>query len=196
MQAFTEMSRDELLNESRLIYKQLQKEMRRIGRTSKPLLKDAYDSFQEFKKEHLLRQFSKYDTKDLKNVYRDLKYISQLKTATKEGAIEAIQTFGDTKKFLDSLSKKSQQEFWDIYGKAYKNLMPTMIDRYKYELFEIVSNEMTLGQKFDDIYTKIEEAFKKSYNPNESESEQGERFRENLEILFSDEFDKLYGEYF
>lgn len=195
MIAKTEKSRDELLKESRLFYQKLNREMRAIERTKEPLLLDAYKRFQEFKRKDRYNDFSKYSDERLKNVYRDLDYILSLKSATKEGAVESAKTYGKTREFLNSLSKQKQEEFWDMYSRAYKNLMPSMIDRYKYDVFNTLSSEMLLGQNPEDIFDKIKGAFDEAYEEGVNESERGDLFAEKLELLFSESFDELFDKY-
>lgn len=195
LKAFTEKSRDELLKESRLLYQQLNREFRLIEKEKTPVLKDAYNRFHQFKKDFKYADFSKYSDKMVKDLYRDLKYIQGLKSSTLEGAKESVETFGDTKKFLESLSQEKQKQFWDIYNRAYKNLSPTLIERFKYDVFGVVSNEMLLGQNIDDIFEKIQEAFDNAYEEGYTEVEQGELFAENLELLFSDSFENLFDKY-
>ena len=191
----TEKSRDELLKESRLLYQKLNRQIKAIDKSQKPLLRDATNRFKEFKKDFKYNDLSKYSDTMLKNAYRDLKYIDDLKSSTLEGAEEATRTFGTTKQFLDTLSQTKQKEFWDIYEKAYKNLMPSLVDKYKYEMFGILTNEMMLGQDTEEIFSKIQEAFDTAYEIGGSEEEKGELFAENLKLLFSDSFDELFDQY-
>lgn len=170
--------------------------MKDISKSKEPLLRDAYNRFEQFKKDFKYNQFSKYSDEMVKTIFRDLKYIESLKTSTLEGAREATKTYGDTKRFLDSLSEEKQKQFWDIYNRAYKNLSPTLIERFKYDVFGVVTNEMLLGQDVEEIFEKIVEAFDRAYELGESEEEQGELFAENLELLFSDSFEDIWDEYF
>lgn len=195
MIAKTEKSRDELLKESRLFYQKLNREMKAIERTSEPLLRDAYERFKDFKRNVRYNDFSKYSDERVKDIYRDLDYILSLKSATKEGAVESVKTYGKTRDFLTSLSKQKQEEFWDIYSRAYKNLMPSMIDRYKYDVFNILSSEMLLGQNPEDIFDKIKEAFDEAYEEGVDEGERGNLFADKLELLYSESFDNLFDKY-
>lgn len=195
MKAKTERSRDELLKESRLFYQKLNREMKAIERTSEPLLRDAYERFQDFKRKVRYNDFSRYSDERVKDIYRDLNYILSLKSATKEGAVESAKTYGKTREFLNSLSKQKQETFWDMYSRAYKNLMPSMIDRYKYDVFNVLSNEMLLGQDPEDIFERIKEAFDKAYEEGVDEGERGDIFAKKLELLFSESFDELFDQY-
>ena len=195
MKAKTEKSRDELLKESRLFYQKLNREMKAIERTSEPLLRDAYERFQDFKRKVRYNDFSRYSDERVKDIYRDLNYILSLKSATKEGAVESAKTYGKTREFLNSLSKQKQETFWDMYSRAYKNLMPSMIDRYKYDVFNVLSNEMLLGQDPEDIFDRIKEAFDKAYEEGVDEGERGDIFAKKLELLFSESFDEFFDQY-
>lgn len=203
MIAQTEKSRDELLKESRLLYQKINKEMKRIKKAKEPLLEDALNRFNKFRKEFKYNSFSKYSDDLVKDLYRDLKNISSLKSSTLEGAIESAKTFGKTRDILDSLSEESQGDFWRLYNKLYKNLEPKTIERYKYELFDVVSAEMLLGQDLEDTYEKIKNIFDKTYgltddeeSANLTEAEKGERFAEQLKIQFSDDFENLFYGYY
>ena len=196
MKALTDKSRDELLKESRLLYQELNREFKQIEKSKTPLLKDAYSRFKQFKKDVRYNDLSKYSDKMIKDIYRDLKYIKSLKSSTLEGAEESARTFGVTKNFLESLSENKRQQFWDMYSRAYSNLRPDLVEKYKYEVFDVLTNEMVLGQDPEEIYAKIEEAFKRANELGESEEEMGELFAENLNLLFSEEFDDFFDEYF
>ena len=184
-----------MLKESRLFYQKLNREMKAIERTSEPLLRDAYERFQDFKRKVRYNDFSRYSDERVKDIYRDLNYILSLKSATKEGAVESAKTYGKTREFLNSLSKQKQETFWDMYSRAYKNLMPSMIDRYKYDVFNVLSNEMLLGQDPEDIFERIKEAFDKAYEEGVDEGERGDIFAKKLELLFSESFDELFDQY-
>lgn len=195
MKALSEKSRDELLKESRLLYQKLNREARAISKSKQPLLRDAYNRFQQLKEDIDYNQLSNYSDLMVKNIYRDLKYIESLKSSTLEGAIEAAQTFGDTKRFLDSLSPQKREEFWGIYNRAYKNLRPDLIERFRYNIFGVLTNEMVLGQDSEEIFAQIKEAFDEAYESGKSEEEQGEIFAEKLELLFSDAFEEIFDLY-
>ena len=167
--------------------------MKLIDKSKQPLLKDASNRFKEFKKDFKYNDLSKYSDEMVRNIYRDLTHINSLKSSTLEGALRSAETFGTTKKFLESLSEEKQKQFWDIYDKAYKNLLPSLVDKYKYEVFDVLTNEMMLGQNPEDVFEKIQEAFDRAYEIGGNEEEQGELFAENLNLLFSDEFDDLWG---
>ena len=195
MKALTEKSRDQILKESRLLYRKLKRQIDAIDKSKSPLLRDASNRFKEFKKDFKYNDLSKYSDNLLKDAYRDLKYIDSLKSSTLEGAEESLRLYGHTKETLEQLSPQKKQEFWDLYEKAYKNLMPSLVDKYKYEMFGVISNEMMLGQNPEDVFEKIKEAFDDAYESGFSEEEKGELFAENLKLLFSDSFDELFDQY-
>lgn len=170
--------------------------MKEIGKSKTPLLRDAYNRFQEFKKDFRYNDFSKYDDKMVREIHRDLNYIDNLKTSTLKGAEKATQTFGKTKEILTSLSEGKQKEFWDTFNKAYKDLAPAVIERFKYDVFDVITNSMLLGENQDDIFEKLQEALDLANQYGETEEEKDELFAENLELLFSDSMEELFDEYF
>ena len=68
MKALSEKSRDELLKESRLLYQKLNRETSAISKSKEPLLRDAYNRFEQFKKDFHYNQFSKYSDEMVKNI--------------------------------------------------------------------------------------------------------------------------------
>lgn len=170
--------------------------MKEIGKSKQPLLRDAYNRFQEFKKDFHYKDFNKYSDKMVKEIHRDLNYIDNLKSSTLEGATKGAETFGRTKETLSSLSQEKQKEFWDTFNKAYKDLAPAIIERFKYDVFDVITNEMLMGETQDDIFEKLQEALDLANKYGENEVEKGELFAENLELLFSDSMEDLFDEYF
>lgn len=185
-------SRDELLKESRLLYKKLNAQMKEISKSKEPLLLDAYNRFKDFKKDFKYNDFSKYTDNLVRDMHRDLNYIDSLKSSSLEGAKESAKTFGETKKILESMSKEKQADFWSTYDKAYKELMPTLTEKFKYDIFNVITNEMLLGQTTEDILEKLQESLDRAYEIGETEEEIDELFAENLELLFSEDYDDLF----
>lgn len=168
--------------------------MRDIGKSKEPLLRDAYNRFQKFKKDFRYQDFSKYTDTMVKEIHRDLNYIDNLKTSTLEGAIRASQTFGRTRDILSSFSQEKQQEFWKIFNEAYGKLAPELIERVKYEVFNVVTTEMLLGQDMSTIVEELRELLEKDSDNDDGERDDGE-FAENLRVFQSEQFEKLLDRY-
>lgn len=189
------MERTELLREVRSLYQNLNAQMKLIAKSTEPALNDAYRHFQRLRKEFRYNDLSKYDTQVIKDIHRDLNYISGLKSSTLEGAIEGEKNFGEIKIFLNGLSETKRKEFFDIYDKLYNFTKADIVEKYKYDVFRAAKNEMLLGQTSDDIFELLLEKYNLAYEAGRTEEEQGEEFGAYLEVLYSNSFDELFDEY-
>lgn len=188
-------SRDELLKESRLLYKKLNAQMKEISKSKEPLLLDAYNRFKDFKKDFKYNDFSKYTENLVRDIHRDLNYIDSLKSSSLEGAEESYKTFGKTKEFLESLSKDKQNEFWETFEKIYKTTVPQKIYQYRYEVFDVVRNEMLLGQEPSDILHNLEKIIDDTLSPNKTEEEIDAELEEKLQLYSSELFEEIFDQH-
>lgn len=131
-----QMKREELLKENRRLIKNLRARFeRQMGvELSAPIY--AKGKFNELL-QATPRDIRQLNDTELRNLYRDLTYISGLKTATKRGAERAEEEFEPIREFLAPLSKEMQSEWWSIFGKLYEDLGQQMAEKFKYELLNV-----------------------------------------------------------
>lgn len=98
-----------------------------------------------------------YTDKEVLAMYRDLEYIKQLKTATVEGAMEAMDNFGEIASYLSSKSEAEREHFWEIYDKVYESVK----DRFKYEAMQLVADMQESGRTTEEIIKTISEPAEK-----------------------------------
>lgn len=87
-----------------------------------------------------LRTLSK---KQLTTLYRDLKYIDELKTSTVKGMQKALDRWESIKQKLSWMSEKDRKLVWDAFS-TYLDRNPTA-DRFKYEVLETIADYSLWG---------------------------------------------------
>lgn len=158
---------------SRLTDKELRREIYSLRRTLKEDIKavreaskldptiprDAVKQYREIDKYMKANPVSKMGLKELKSTYRQLGYIRELKSSTLEGAEKTADTFYPIKEFLDTLSPKLRDTFWDYYGKAYKE--NPFLENFKYEIMETAKDIMISGEELtsDNFAITLEKMF-------------------------------------
>lgn len=153
------------------------------------LEKSASTDFKKFLKEY--KNIGK-DTseKELRNAYRDLKYIDQLKTSTVKGAKEAFENFADVSEMLKALSNTQQDKFWNIYKRFYET-SGGMAERFKYEVFEAIIDAQYSGMDADEFSENLNKIFDQVYG----EAKGAGGTDAELELLFAEKLADLFNSY-
>jgi len=135
------------------------------------------------------KSLSDMTEKELNTLYRDLKYIDNLKSSTVKGAIDVGRNFEPIKQDLDTLSESTKKKFWEIYEKFYERTAGTA-EAYKYIVFEQNIDEIFSGNTdVDDIVHKLIEAYDKSLMETGGDDENAMRIR------FSSNLEDIFGKY-
>lgn len=128
----------------------------------KIIARSALEHFKEAEKTMRKTAVRDMDTKQLRNMYRDLKYIAGLKSSTLEGATITASRYDPFAKTMESLSEDMRNLVWDVYSKLYAE-RGTGLERYKYEIFESgLTQEITpanaeqLAQTLSDLLKETE----------------------------------------
>lgn len=106
-------------------------------------------------------QLSKISTTELRDLYRDLRYINAMKTATVKGAEKARKEYEPIREQLETLSAQKQGDVWRLYQKLYEQ-NPT-IDKFKYLILSVITDEIMQGTSGEVIYENISELYDEAY---------------------------------
>lgn len=128
-----------------------------------------------------------FTEQEIVDLYRDLKYVTGLKTATLEGAKQSLENFEPINVYLSALEEEEQETFWNIYDKIYEDLQ----SKYKYEIMETISALQTA----DMSPQQIEKRIKKAYT-DILEGKRGKDISdEQLELRFTRKLERLREKY-
>lgn len=182
----------ELKRQLKTLLEDLQTNIAEIGKHTDSASQYAVNKYKEIEKILPKNVLKMRDLKKIKSLYRDVKYISQLKTANLQGAEESYNLFEPVKQRLNLFSKDQvKSEFWDKFDQLYSET--PMFEQYKYEVFDIISESMVKGVPTDKILNDILKTFRKTY---EELNEKGRYTDEEMELKFSSKLDKLRTKYF
>ena len=132
------------------------------------------------------RELRKLDKKQLQSFYRDIKYISNLKSSTVKGALATKNKFEPIRDRLNTLSKTQQEKFWEIYGKFYET--NATMEKFKYEIFNESIDEVFGATETDKIVQDIIDEYNETLKDLGSEADV-EQIRKKL---FTNKLDKMY----
>ena len=178
-----QLTRQEKLTESRKLLKNILQRTKNIERRGLTSAFYAVNSFNELRKS-LPKDISVLSDKELNNLYRDLKYINNLKTSYVKGAEEVANKFAPIKEKLSYLSKEKQNEFWKMYGKLYERT--ATFEHFKYELFETNIDYIYDGEDVDFAVANIIEKYDETLKELGSKGDD-----ENVRILFTSKLKDL-----
>ena len=182
------LSDKELRKESRKLINSLSKRISNIEVLGDSAPQYAVNNFRRLQ-ETIPKSLDKLKGKELRNLYRDLRYINSLKSSTVKGAKEVQKTFEPIKEKLDVLSPQLKDKFWEIYEKFY-DIAGGTAEHFKYELFDANIDFIYSGNDTEKIVHDIIEEYNKSYK------ELGEfATDENVKILFSSKLNELRKKY-
>ena len=167
------------------------REIREFSKVSR-IPQYAVNRMREIEKEMRETSVKNMDEKQLRNTLRDLRYISELKTSTMEGAIETSEKFEPLRDKLNTLPEDVQRKFWKVYDNFYNLVGYDQAERFKYELFQSNLIDMVSGTDIDEkeVAKKIEEVYRRM-----TAITGGGGRTEDARLLFTDELRKLFSEY-
>ncbi len=176
----TDLGQENLLEKTEKLVRDLSERVEKIEGLGNSAPQYATQAFRNLDIPENLEDLSE---EKLQTLYRDLKYIDNLKTSTLQGAINAQQTWEPIKDKLDILSPKTQNKFWDIYNKITDRFGGTYIN-YKYTIMETVEDYLFGHTNLDiDIDRAIDQIMEKY---DETLEELGSKADdENTSILFT-----------
>ena len=185
----TDLTKEELLKEVRRLKKNVGSRINNIDALGIALEKSASTDYKKFLKEYKILGKSTPE-KVLRNEYRDLRYIDQLKTSTVKGAREAFENFADISGMLDALSRTERDKFWEIYKRFYET-SGGMAERFKYEVFEAIIDAQYSGMDADEFSENLNKIFDQVYG----ESKGAGGTDAELELLFTEKLADILKSY-
>lgn len=180
----TRLSPSEMRKESRRLLTNIRKRIDRIEGLGSSAPQYAVNRFREIEKD-VPKKLSDLSDEKLRTLYRDLRYINNLKSASVKGAKEVQQKFEPIKNNLTALSPETRKKFWEIYGKVYEITSGTM-ENFKYEIFETNIDYIYSGQDIDKAVSEIINEYNKSLK-----ELGGNATDENVKLLFTSKLQTL-----
>lgn len=154
------LTEKEMRQDVRRLIKNISRRVKRIESAGDTASQFSAIRFRELEK-NLPRKLTDLSKQELKNLHRDLRYLQGLKTSYLKGASKAKSSFENIREHLGSLSKKSQDKFWEIYGKLY-NQTSGLLEKFKYEIFETNIDYIFSGEEVDKAVFEIEDLFRET----------------------------------
>lgn len=162
------------------------KEVRLLAKTNSLIPTTAIKKMSALEKTMRDTAVSNMTPKQLRNLYRDLRYVRDLKSSTPHGAETTAQRFSPLEAKLKSLSPRTRRAFWEVYSKLYEETNG-QIEQFKYALFEsdLIDNissgqSSKLAIKIEDMFNELFKELPKSAD----ESEYEELFLQKLSSIF------------
>lgn len=190
MRLTSRMTPKELRKEIYSLRRQLRTNLKGVRELQKfsPLVpRYATNKMKELEKQMRQTSVRKMEEKELRNLYRDLNYISGLKSSTPAGAMETAERFEPLRQRLNNFSESLRDKFWRIYGKIYESSNGT-IDKFKYTIFESdLIDEISSATDEDELVQRIIEEYDETYkelSKNASDNERQQLFTQKLSTLF------------
>lgn len=144
-----------LLKEVEDLYEELNDRIYEIEKAGYSLKKDASHRFRELQKK-VPNNFSELNDKELRSIYRELKYIDDLKTSTLRGAEEAQTMYKDIEDIVDKLGPRVKQRFWKLYDNLYeRNQLAALA--YKYDILNALSTSTEKSRSKMKDMSRVEE---------------------------------------
>lgn len=135
-------------------------EVRELSKTSPTIPTYAVEHMKKLELKFRDKSVSNMSRQEMISVYRELKYISQLKTSTVEGAIKSADVFSPIADKLQSFSPELKRKFWEVFGKSYEE--NRLLDRFKYEIFEHIIDEVNSATDTDELTAKVLQAYQET----------------------------------
>lgn len=150
----------EMRKESKRLIKNISARISRIEGLGSSAPQYAVNRFRQLE-QNLPAKLTDLSDSQLRTLYRDLRYIENLKSSSVKGAKEVAVKFEPIKEKLDALSPTTKKKFWEIYGKLYERTSGTM-ENFKYELFAANIDYIYGGQEVDKAVMDIIEEYDKT----------------------------------
>lgn len=165
-------------------FRNVQRRMVNIERRSETASQIAVNKFKEFRKS-LPSDWRFATDEDLRKYFSDLRYISNLKSATVKGAVRTKARFGPIERELEFVSPLLKEKFWASYQKLVEENI--LLEKYKYEIMDAVKTAVVnQAQEPDEILRVINEL----YHTATLEGEGNEKATDKLFIQYLSEFSK------
>lgn len=133
---------------------------------------------------NLPKNLRKVNGKELEKIYRQLRYISHLKTSRVEGARKAAKVFEPLKEEMSALSEKMQSNIWKTL-ESFLSSAPSA-EKFKYEVLGQIIDMAYVGQTSrEDVAAQLVNAF------TEANLKLGNGNDEDLKLLFTEELKTL-----
>ena len=154
------LSQRELREETRRLLTNLSKRISHIeGLETAP--KYAVNRFRDIEK-NVPSSLTQLSEKDLRNLYRDLRYVNQLKSSTVKGATEVENVFEPIKRKIESLQQENQRKVFGIYERFFETV-GGLASHYKYEVLDYATEAIqSIGDEDEALINLIKE-FDKIY---------------------------------
>lgn len=91
--------------------------------------------------------------------YRDIKYLENLVSNTLEGAEAYSKNFQPISDYLKTLSEEEKQLFWKQYSKVYEAVKQSGMEKYRYEVMEVLKDFNREIFDIEDIPTIISDYY-------------------------------------
>ena len=174
----SELTEEQLVKEIRRVNKNLSRRLTRIEKRGLEASTFALNKYKDLKgRLPTGRELRKLDKKQLQSFYRDIKYISNLKSSTVKGALATKNKFEPI---------REQEKFWEIYGKLYET--NATMEKFKYEIFNESIDEVFGATETDKIVQDIIDEYNETLKDLGSEADV-EQIRKKL---FTNKIDKMY----
>lgn len=169
-----DMTDSELKKEIRKLNNSLSKRISDIRGMGDTVPQYAIKKYEELNIPENLRWI---DRKELNSLYRQLKYIDNLKTSTLEGAVKAQNQWETHKSILNYMSEDYRNKFWEMYEKITEHMGGTYL-AFKYNIMDIVEDYLfgstSLNVDMEKAIDEIEKAYTDTFkelrsNPDEEE---------------------------
>lgn len=155
-------TRKELLTESRRILNNLGRRLERMagGDILPPAFQDYMDlqkrvtGNEDFNISALRSALKGLSDKDLQSTYRDLRYISNLKTSYAKGANKYLSRISPILDRYNTWDEDKKRKFREAYGKIMESGLSG--EMFRYEVFDL-AEEATKKEDIDEIPVKLEE---------------------------------------
>ena len=142
----------------RRLYRRISSRVKNIDKLDIiPEANSAVNRFKEIKSTYGNPKKSMSD-KELREMYRDLKYIDSLKGSRVKGALSIDKNLRDFYGVLNSMSPELQKNFWSVYNQLYERT-GGKIERIKYDVFDVASMEMYTGDSVEEIVSNLYKLF-------------------------------------
>ncbi len=154
------LSQKELQKETRKLLTNLSKRITRIeGLENAPQY--AVNRFREIEK-NVPSRLTQLSEKDLRNLYRDLRYVNRLKSSTVKGAKEVENVFEPIKRKIESLSHENQRKVFGIYERFFETV-GGLASHYKYEVLDYATEALQSFGGEDEALVNLIKAFDEIY---------------------------------
>lgn len=157
---YQDLSRNEMIEEIKRLTKNLSRRAKSIESLGDSYSQDFVKSFKSTRKQFTGR-YANMSDEQLEKLLRNLRYENNLTGSTVEGVKFLKNKFEPIKEKISTLSPKTQHKVIETYNKVMEKA-ESLLDKYRYELLEIVTNKIYEGENPEEIVQEIHESFTQS----------------------------------